>query len=496
MALSPAWIELTSILEEVETLQSAGAVLAWDQQTMMPRRAAGARGSQLALISRLAHERLTDDRVGRALERLATERLNVEQAATVRVVRRAYDRSTKLSPGLVVRLAEAESAAFEAWVTAKQTANFPLFAPYLSQLLDLTREKIQAIDAHSHPYDVLLDDYDPGTNVQSLTSMFGRLQKELGILLDAVKHVEPLPAFDLTFDVARQRGLHQDVIRALNYDLEAGRLDDAEHPFSIGIHPTDVRITAHLYANDLLNSLGGTIHETGHALYEQGLPVSLKGTYVSRAASYGLHESQSRFWENTIGRSLPFLKWLTPGVRKHFPEMAVDAQAMYRGANRIVPGLVRIKADEVTYNLHIIVRFEIELALMEERLKVADLPEAWNEKYRDYLGITPSHDGEGVLQDVHWSGGSFGYFPSYTLGNLYAAGIAATLDAQMPSLWTDVEHGSFGGILAWLRENVHQKANLQEAPDIMRSAIGSRDLVQDLMNHLWNRHGALHGVSR
>ena len=354
---------------------------------------------------------------------------------------------------------------------------------------------MEAIDPARHPYDVALEDFDPGTTLASLREMFARLRDGLGTLLEAIAARPQLPALDASFDAATQVALHRRVAAALGYDFDAGRLDHAEHPFTSGHGPGDVRITTHIEPDDLLGSLGGTIHETGHALYEQGLPGDLAGTTVAEAASFGLHESQSRFWENFIGRSRPFCEWLAGVVREHFPDAPVDGETLFRASNRVDTSLIRTAADEVTYNLHIIVRFELEVALFEGALAVKDLPEAWNARYAEYLGVTPPDDARGVLQDVHWASGAFGYFPSYTLGNLYAASLGATLERELPDLWERVGRGELGPVLAFLRERVHEKGHLEEAPTIVRAAVGERDHVADLLSYLRGRHGALYGVA-
>lgn len=493
--MSDAWERLTAHLTEFETLRAVQGVLAWDQQTHMPPAGGASRGAQLALVSRLAHERFTAPEVGAWLDTLEGQDLPALQRAATREIRRAWRTAVRIPGDLVERLAIAETQGFEAWIQAKQSEDFSKFAPALARNLELTREKARAIDADRPVYDVLLDEFDPGTTTADLTSLFTRLRAGLVELIGAIDD-RPGPArVTAPFPLAAQQALHEQVAARLGYDLAAGRIDAAEHPFSIGIAPGDVRITTHLYENDLLKGLKGTIHETGHALYEQGLPTSLVGTGLREAASYGLHESQSRFWENFIGGSEPFFRWLEGPLRERFPD-APDALALYGASNRVSRGLVRIAADEVTYNLHIIVRFELEVALLNGDLAVADLPAAWNERYAALLGVTPDQPSRGVLQDVHWSGASFGYFPSYTLGNLYAASMGAVLPSAIPGLWDDVARGEFGRILAWLRQNVHQHAHTDDAPAIVRRAVGDRDPVADLLDHLWGRHGALYGVSR
>ncbi len=492
----PVWSSLTTHMTELAALRGAISLLHWDQQTNMPKAAAATRGGQLAILSKIAHEKATDPAIAGWLADLEGADLDEAQQGGLRNIGRDYERATKLSSDLVERFAHAEAAGFQAWVQAKAASDFSMFAPHLQTLLDLTVEKCRAIDPDRHPYDVLLEGFDPGMTVAQLRPLFARLRDGLVELIEAVASADPLPAFEGRFDTEGQRRLHQELLTALGYDLDGGRLDPAEHPFTIGIGVGDVRITTHLYEDDLLSGLGGTIHEAGHGMYEQGLPEHLLGTGARSAASLGLHESQSRFWENFIGRSEPFFGWFEGKLREHFPGAGVTGQQMFRGANRVQPGLIRISADEVTYNLHIIVRFEIELAMLEGKLAVADVPAAWNAKYQEYLGITPPDDARGCLQDVHWSGAAFGYFPSYTLGNLYAASLGHAMSEAIPDLWDRVRAGDFAPVLGWLRDKVHHRAHIVDAPQIMAAAVGDRDSVEDLLNYLWDRHGRLYGVTR
>ncbi len=489
------WSELVGHLKEIETLDGVTATLGWDEQTYMPRKAAALRGSQMALLSRLSHERRTDPRIGRWLEELDTS--DPVQRACARNLGRVYRREQRVSAELVDKLARARSDGFQAWLEAKAASDWGRFLPALRTLRDLTLERARAIDSRRHPYEVLLDEYDPGTTVESLRSMFARLRDGLVPLIEKIAAQPPVSAFATPVSLDAQWKLSSAVARALGFDFDGGRLDRSEHPFSTGQGEGDVRITAHLKETDLLGGLGGTIHETGHALYEQGLPHELAGTTVREAASYGLHESQSRFWENYIGRSRPFAKFLARTAEAELGQgTALDAETVFRAQNRVERSLIRTQADEVTYNLHVIVRFELELELFEDRLALEDLPAAWNEKYRSYLGITPPDDARGCLQDVHWSGGAFGYFPSYTLGNLYAASLGRTMEAALPDMWQDVERGDFSRPLAWLREHVHHRGHSLEAPELVRDAVGERDHVEDLLGYLWERVGGLYGVTR
>ncbi|HEY8432186.1 MAG TPA: carboxypeptidase M32 [Sandaracinaceae bacterium] len=495
MSRPEEWSAIVAHVRRIETLESIIGTLSWDEQTMMPPKAARLRGEQQALLSGLLHQASTDERLGRWLAALegATDPVAV---ACRRNLGRTYARERRVPAELVDELARTKSEGFAAWLEAKREADFAKFAPALRKLLDLSLRRAEAIDPTRHPYEVALEEYDPGTTVESLRRTFARLRDGLASLLDAIASRPQLPALEGEFDPRAQEALHRDVAAALGYDFAGGRLDPAEHPFTSGLGPGDVRITMRIDPRDLLGGLGGTIHETGHALYEQGLPHQWAGTTVARAASYGLHESQSRFWENTIGRSRPFCHWLAGRVRKWLDAPHVDGEALYRASNRVERGLIRVRADEVTYNLHIIVRFELELALFERRLDVRDLPEAWNARYQEYLGVTPPDAAQGVLQDVHWSSGAFAYFPSYTLGNLYAASLGAALVEAQPDVWQRVEAGDFAPILAFLRERIHAKGHLEEAPEIMRAAVGERDHVEDLLGYLWDRHGALYGVER
>jgi carboxypeptidase Taq len=491
------WHELVGHFRELSLLEGVRAALGWDQQTYLPAAGSGERGMQLALLMQLQHERLVDPRVLPWLDALSADSsVGEAEQAGVRNLRRLVEREARVPGELVSRLGKLQSDGFTAWIDAKQRSDFSAFAPLLEQLLDISIERASHIAPGAHPYDTLLEEYDPGTTVASLRAMFGRLREGLTELLGAIGGATPIPARPIAMASARQLPIHKEVAAALGYNFTGGRLDFAEHPFTIALGTGDVRITTHLHDDDLLGGLSGTIHETGHGLYEQGLPRHLVGTGLESPASMGLHESQSRFWENQIGRSRPFLGWLIGKISNYAPDHGLDVDGVYREANRVHPGLIRIYADEVTYNLHIIVRFELELDLFEKRVAVRDLPEAWNARYREYLGVTPPDDARGVLQDVHWSGAAFGYFPSYTLGNLYSASLTAAMEQALPDMWDGVGRGEFTPILSWLRENVHRHGHRWDAPEIVSRAVGERDAVEDFLSHLWRRHGALYGVSR
>ncbi len=450
--------DLRRHLTELELIESVIGTLGWDEQTYLPKAGAELRGAQTALLSRLAHERQTDPRIEGWLA--ALDASDPIQAACARNLGRSYRRERRVSGELVERLAKIRSEGFAAWIEAKKSGDFSAFLPTLEQLVAISIERAKAIDPSRHPYEVLLEQYDPGTRVEDLRAMFARLREGLLPLLAAIAE-RPTPAkLDAPLPIEAQWAFNQKLAAALGYDFDGGRMDAAEHPFSTGHGKGDVRITTHLHETDFLGGLGSTIHETGHAMYEQGLPHEHAGTTVREAASYGLHESQSRFWENFVGRSRAFARFLVPRMKDAFGSLSVDEAQLFGALNRVERGLIRVTADEVTYNLHIIVRFELELALFEGTLAARDVPAAWNEKMQTYLGITPPSDAQGCLQDVHWSAGLFGYFPSYTLGNLYAASLGKVLRAQIADFDARVGSGDVGPILSWLRANVHQVGHL------------------------------------
>ena len=472
-------------------------MLEWDQQTYMPSEGGAPRGGHSEVLSRLQHERWTAPEVGGWLGALPEAGSDEVQQAAVRNARRRYERSTRLPARLVGELALARAEGFSAWIKAKEADDFEPFAAPLQRLIDLVREQAERLGAAAHPYDALLEEYDPGATVAELSPMFERLASELGIFLNALDgRPEPEGASLPTLDTEGQKRLSMRILRDLGFDLKRGRLDESEHPFTCGIHPQDVRLTTHLHAGDLLNTLGSTVHECGHGLYEQGLRADWDGTGLNHAAGCGIHESQSRFWENFIGRSLSFCKYLVPRMQGIWPDLPITAEQLYAASNRVRRSLIRVSSDEATYNLHIIVRYELEVALLEGKLQARDLPEAWRSAYTRRVGVTPPDLRTGVLQDVHWSSGYFGYFPSYTVGNLYAASYAVCVERDIPGLWADVDQGRFGTILEWLRERVHSRGHLKDAPELFRDAVGDRDPVEDLVAHLWRRQGKLYGVER
>ena len=499
--MNESWAEFRRRIAEIEALAGAAGILEWDQQTYMPPGGAAHRGQQLATLSGISHARLVDLELGRIIEavrEVGEAEGDPVKIAAARMIGRRHERARRIPERLVREQAEAASEGFQAWMKAREERAFAPFLPALERLVRVTREIVAchaAAEEAGHPYDHLLAEFDPGSTTDELTPMFDRLAGELGALIEAIDGREGPAPLAVTVPRDRLAALNDRVARALGFRMEDGRIDEAQHPFTMGVGPHDVRLTTHLYEDDLLGTLGGTIHETGHGLYEQGIPDELAGTGLGTAAGLGLHESQSRFWENAIGRSLPFMRWLAP-VIEEVTGQRIAPETLYGAANRVRPTLIRVMADEVTYNLHIIVRFKLETALVAGELEAADLPGAWDELYERIVRVRPADPVEGVLQDVHWSSGMFGYFPSYTIGNLYAAGFRKAMEADLPDLWEQVEAGRFEAILGWLRERVHRRGHMVDAPEIFRDAAGDRDPVADLVDTLWERQGRLYGVER
>lgn len=491
-----AWNALRNRTVRMEALARIRGLLEWDQHTVMPPKGAAARGDQSATVAALHHEQLTDPAMGELLEVLEAHPLeDPVRRAGVRNVRRHYLRAIRLDADLVEHLERARVLAHAAWLQARQEQDFGLFRGAFERVVALTREAAaQLEDGHDHPYDTLLEEYEPGTTLAGLEPLLERLSRALGGFLEQVGDRPPPPAFEAHVPREVQERLYRRVLEAMGFDLEAGRLDASVHPFTTSLGPRDVRVTTWYRENRLLSGLYAVLHEGGHGLYEQGIPGSFAGTGVGHPASFGLHESQSRFWENFIGGSRPFTRWVVRQLRELMPGLEVTPEQLYAARCRVQPSPVRVEADEVTYDLHILVRFRLEVALLEGSVEPAHLEEAWNDAYERHLGLRPPDPVRGVLQDVHWAEGLFGYFPTYTLGNLYAASLGRTLAAELPDLWQDVERGEMRPILDWLRTRVHERGWLTDAPGLVRDAVGERDPVRDHLSRLGERHGRFYGV--
>jgi carboxypeptidase Taq len=495
--------QLKTILAEVTDLSRAAALLDWDQETYMPPGGVTARSDQLSTLLRLSHVRFTGDDVGRLLSELEDETagrpFDSYEASLVRVTRRDYDQERKLSPELISEVAKAGSTARPVWITARREANFKLFAPALEKNVELNRRIADALGYKDRPYDALLERTEPGMTTDQLETTFAELKKAIvPLIADVARHADAVDDRMLYrgFEPAVQLRYALDVVTKLGYDLERGRQDISTHPFSTSFGPGDARITTRVSRDFFNECLFGSVHESGHAMYNQGIGDDIDRTPLWGGASPGVHESQSRLWENLVGRSRPFWKHFFPSLRSAFPEPLrdVDDEAFFKAINRSYPSLIRVEADEVTYNMHILLRFELENELLEGTLKVSDLPEAWNARVKSYLGIAVPNDREGVLQDIHWSSVSFGVFPGYTLGNLIGAQLMEKIRADLPDLDAQFERGEFAQLLGWLRENVHRHGRKFTPNELLQRATGKALTAAPWIAYVQEKFGALYGI--
>ncbi len=485
-------------VRHIGDIGGALALLAWDQEVFLPPKGVPARARHKATLAAIHHDCTVDETLGALISDLQGCELGDFEAANVREMKRLRDRAVKIPKRLVTELTEAGSLAQQAWAQAREKDDWPLFAPHLEKLVALKREEAEAVGYAGEPYNALLDEFEPGARVEDLAQVFGALREALIPLLEKIAAADNPPDDALLrkhYGLAEQEALGRRVLRDMGFDFEAGRLDVSTHPFTEGMSPRDVRITARYGENELGMGLYSNLHEGGHALYEMGLPEQYDGTPVGQAVSLGIHESQSRLWENCVGRSREFFVAYGPVLREMFPEQLGSATSddLYRAVNVVRPSLIRVEADEVTYNLHIILRLEIERALLRGEIEVADLPALWREKTSTYLGLTVPSDAQGVLQDIHWAFGVFGYFPTYTLGNLYAAQFFAVARQQIADLPGAVAGGEFASLLTWLRANIHRKGSLLRADELCREVSGESLSIDPFVAYLREKFAAIYG---
>jgi carboxypeptidase Taq len=498
--MSEAWEKLLPHLREMVDLAGAVKLMSWDQATLMPPNASPARARGMATVESIAHQHLINPEVGDLLQELALDdSLDQDQAASVRILKRDYDRATKVPPELVHELAELSGTAYQAWTEARPQSDFSLLQPHLEKMIRLKKEEADAIGWETERYDALLDEFEPEMTTRDVEAMFTELTEGLRPLLEKIVGVSSPRAEFLSkgYDPASQEAFSHWLVDVLNFDSDSGRLDTSPHPFTITIGAGDVRQTTRSEEKDLMMSIYATIHETGHALYEQGLPTELLDLPVGRAPSLGMHESQSRLWENLVGRSRPFTEFMLPHLKERFSAQLgmVNPDEFYRAANHVEPTLIRVTADEVTYNLHLMLRFELELAMFREELDVADLPNAWDAAMEKHLGIRPDSDANGVLQDMHWSNGIQGYFPTYTLGTIYSAAFFAKAQEQLGNLDDELRDGNTARLLGWLRENIHSKAYRYSAKDLAEQVLGAPVSAKPLLEYLRTKYSQLYDIS-
>ena len=488
---------------EIALLESTNALLGWDERTLLPIRAGAYRAEQMTCLSGLIHQRSTDPQVGEWLDQLADSFAAADPhsdvGATIRQLRREYKKKIKLPQSLVEELTRTAVLGQQAWVEAREQDDFAGFQPLLVRIVDLKRQQAAAIGYSDCPYDALLDDYEPDAQTSNVRDVLDGLRRELVPLVAAIQDSGREPDRSIltrNYPVDRQRSFGTQAASAIGFDFERGRLDVTHHPFCSSMGPHDCRITTRYDERFFPGAFFGTLHEAGHGMYDQGLRTEQYGLPPGTYLSLGIHESQSRMWENLVGRSLPFWQYLFGAAVSSFPEALQDVQLddFYFAINDVRPSLIRVEADEATYNLHIIIRFELEQALLDDQLQVGDLPGAWNEKYEQYLGIRPPTDADGVLQDIHWSAGLIGYFPTYSLGNLYAAQLFAAADTELGGLHDQFARGEFAPLLEWLRTNIHQAGQCYPAAELVQRVTGKSLSHEALIAQLNSKLAPLYGI--
>jgi carboxypeptidase Taq len=488
-----------STMRRVADVKAAGAVLQWDQETYLPPGGAQFRGQQISTLSELAHQLFSDDAFGDVLLKLATkEDLTPLQKRNVQLTLEDYTKNKKFTSAFVRTLSEQINKTFHAWIEARKQNSFSVYEADLAGLVHLKKEEAQVLGYTAHPYDALLNEYEKGATVALIDETFSTLLPPLKQLF---QKIVAAPKVDDTFLLqhfpAQQQwdwGMH--LIKQLHFDFNKGRQDRSEHPFSTSFSPHDVRITTRIAERDFGNMTWSCIHEVGHALYEQGLPVEQYGLPLGEACSYSIHESQSRLWENNVGRSSAFWKHYYPQLQHQFPDQfgVIPVKIFYKGINKVQPSLVRTEADEISYHFHVFIRYQLEKRLIEGRLAVADIPQFWNEQYKTHLDVTVPDDKSGCLQDVHWSHGSFGYFPTYSLGSFYAAQLFARAKEELSGLEDDIAAGNTQPLLNWLRINIHDKGRYFTSEELCKKVTGEGLNGNYFLNYAEAKYSAIYNI--
>ncbi|MFA5000831.1 MAG: carboxypeptidase M32 [Candidatus Paceibacterota bacterium] len=496
-------------LREASHLGATVALLDWDQEVNMPAKGANARAAAIAYLSAVVHNKfvaIDEDGLLTGLKKLLdnppadiNQALTKREAVIVRETWRSYEKEKKLPETFVKKLAEASSKSQIVWAEARAKNDFALWLPWLEKIIKLKQQEAEYLGYQNSPYDALIDAYEPGMTTAETARVLGELKDFLLPFLRQTKasktKIETKKILG-RFPISQQVTLNKLIAGQMGFDIEAGRLDKSVHPFSTNFHPTDVRMTTRYREDDVLYSIGSTIHETGHALYEQNLPAEDFGTPLAETVSMGIHESQSRLWENNIGQSLPFWQYFYPKLQVAFPKpfKRLKLAKLYQIINKVEPSLVRTEADEVTYNLHIILRFELERALIEGQLEAGELPQAWNTKMKEYLGLEVPNDQLGVLQDIHWAGGDIGYFATYSLGNLYAAQFYQQLRKDLPELDQQIATGDFSKINHWLKQNIHRHGKTYRAGELIKKVTGEELTSRYFIDYLKAKYQKIYNL--
>jgi carboxypeptidase Taq len=495
--------ELCSLAREAALVESIEAMLGWDERTFLPVAAGEYRAEQMTFLTGLAHRKRTDKRLEDLLGELAGSELmkdpHSDAATTIRELKRQYDKRVKLPQSLVEELTRASVLGQQAWVIARAKNDFASFAPHVEKLYHLKRQQAECLDYEASPYDALLDDFEPDAKTADVAKVLAELRTQLVPLVQAIMQsgrTAPVEILKREFPVAAQESFGKAAAAAIGFDFKRGRLDVTHHPFCSGMGPHDCRITTRYDERFFNSAFFGILHEAGHGIYDQGLRPEQFGLPPGTYLSLGIHESQSRMWENLVGRSRAFWQHFFPRLQATFPAAVGDAKLddIFWAINHVEPSLIRVEADEATYNLHIIIRFELEQALLKQDLAVSDLPTAWNEKYEQYLGVKPPTDADGCLQDIHWSAALIGYFPTYSLGNLYASQFFEQADRDLGGLAAMFARGEFDPLKSWLNQRIHQPGQCYSAGELVQHVTGKPLSPEPLMRHLRGKLGPLYGI--
>jgi carboxypeptidase Taq len=490
---------LFSQSKKIRLLDSISYLLEWDQETYMPPKGHTVRAEQLELMASLSHQERTGKKFAQALSKLIDLKtgkvlasgLSLSQKAALREWRRDFIKAIALPNSFVKAFARLTSESLIIWAEARKQNQFSHFAPYLERIVEMSRQKAEYLGYQNHPYDALLDNFEPMVTTAEIEALFKKLKEAVRTLLDKILACKQVNDRFLhgKFLAEKQLKFGRELLKAMGYELDKGRLDLSNHPFSMSIHPSDSRVTTRIHRTSLFDSLSAVLHEGGHSLYEMGLMPEYYGSPLCEAVSLGIHESQSRLWETRIGQSKPFWKHFFPLLQKEFKKLEkVTLDQFYKAINRVFPSFIRVESDEVTYSLHVILRFELEKPLIEGSLKVADIPDAWNHLMKTYLGITPLTDREGCLQDIHWAMGGFGYFPTYTLGNLYAAHFFEAFAQEFPDWEKRVAKGELLFLREWLREKIHQHGRTYGARELIKRICGKSLSVDPYLSYLTKKY--------
>lgn len=497
--------QLKSRLMEIADLNKAAGLLGWDQRVMMPPAGAAVRAEVLATLGKIAHEKFTSDEMGKLLEDLKPYEESLpydsDEAGLIRVARRDYEKSVRVPANLRAEMSRASSQAQQVWVEARQKADFKHFLPMLERQIELRHRYIECFPPAEDPYDILLDDYERDMRSAEVERTFKQLKQGLVPLIQAIRekadHVSDAPLHGY-FPVEDQKAFCLEVVKHFGFDPNSWRLDPTVHPFASSIATQDIRITTRYFEDFISPALFGSMHECGHGLYENGVSPSLERTLLARGASLGLHESQSRMWENLVGRSLSFWKYFYPKLQQVFPQQfsTIRLEEFYRAINKVQPSFIRVEADEATYNLHIVLRFEIERGMISGEIPLKDLPEVWNSRFQEYLGLDIPNDSLGVLQDIHWSMGLIGYFPTYSLGNIISCQIWEKVLEAIPDLYEQFERGQFMALREWLRENLHKHGRKFTPKETLQKVTGKAEIdVEPYLRYLKTKFSEIYGLN-